>query len=112
MTWSALTQHVQIRAYTSQDKFSETSWSQAISTEPDNTAILVGITVPIILLVIILLAFVLVRKLQCGPCHKSAGHHITRGGPPVDSVGGGRGRLLTYLTTLIFITDQSAGLRH
>jgi len=51
-----------------------------------HTAILVGITVPIILLVLILLAFVLLRKLQCGLCQKSAAHHITRGGPPVDSI--------------------------
>ena len=76
----------QIRAYTSRDKFSETSWSQPISTDPDNTAILVGITVPIVLLVIILLAFVILRKLECGGCHKTAAHHITRGGPPVDSI--------------------------
>ena len=76
----------QIRAYTSKNKFSETSWSQPISTDPDNTAILVGITVPIVLLVVILLAFVILRKLQCGGCHKTAAHHITRGGPPVDSV--------------------------
>ena len=46
---------IQIRAYTGRGKFSETSWSQPISTDPDNTAILVGITVPIVLLVIILL---------------------------------------------------------
>jgi cadherin 5 type 2 (VE-cadherin) len=38
---------LQIRAYTGPDKFSETNWSQPISTDPDNTAILVGITVPI-----------------------------------------------------------------
>ena len=77
---------LQIRAYTAIDKFSETAWSQPISTDPDNTAILVGITVPIVLLVVILLAFVILRKLQCGGCHKTAAHHITRGGPPVDSV--------------------------
>ena len=45
-----------------------------------------GITVPIVLLVIILLAFVILRKLECGGCHKTAAHHITRGGPPVDSI--------------------------
>ena len=76
---------LQVRAYTSGDKFSETAWSQPISTDPDNTAILVGITVPIVLLVLILLAFVLLRKLHCGSCNKSAAHHVGRG-PPVDSV--------------------------
>jgi len=74
-----------VRAYTSTDKFSETAWSQPISTDPDNTAILVGITVPIVLLVLILLAFVLLRKLHCGSCNKSAAHHVGRG-PPVDSI--------------------------
>jgi len=64
-----------VRAYTAGDKFSETAWSQRISTDPDNTAILVGITVPIIILVLVLLAFVVLRKLHCAPCAKSKGHH-------------------------------------
>jgi len=70
-----------VRAFTATDKFSETAWSQGISTDPDNTAILVGITVPIILLVLILLAFVLLRKLHCAPCNKSSGHHGGRDHP-------------------------------
>ena len=68
----------QIRAYTAKDKFSETSWSQPISTDPDNTAILVGITVPVILIIVILLAFVLIRKLHCNNCTKSLGHYTDR----------------------------------
>ena len=36
----------QIRAYTGGDKFSETAWSQPISTDPDNTAILVSTPTP------------------------------------------------------------------
>jgi len=77
-----------IRAYTGGDKFSETAWSQPISTDPDNTAILVGITVPIILLVLILVSFVVLRKLHCGNCRKSASHHMGRamGGPQGDSI--------------------------
>ena len=49
----------------------------------------VGITVPIILLVLILVSFVVLRKLHCGNCHKSATHHMGRamGGPQGDSVG-------------------------
>lgn len=70
-----------VRAYTAVDKFTETAWSQPISTDPDNTAILVGITVPIILLVLILLAFVLLRKLHCAPCNKSSAHHGGRDHP-------------------------------
>ena len=68
----------QIRAYTAKDKFSETSWSQPISTDPDNTAILVGITVPVILIIVILLVFVLIRKLHCNNCTKSLGHYTDR----------------------------------
>ena len=67
-----------IRAYTALDKFSETSWSQPISTDPDNTAILVGITVPVILIIIILLAFVLIRKLHCNNCTKTFSHYTDR----------------------------------
>merc|ERR1712038_1934111 len=67
-----------IRAYTALDKFSETSWSQPISTDPDNTAILVGITVPVILIIIILLAFVLIRKLHCNSCSKNLGNYTDR----------------------------------
>ena len=69
---------IQIRAYTGRGKFSETSWSQPISTDPDNTAILVGITVPVILIIIILLAFVLIRKLHCNNCSKTLGHYTDR----------------------------------
>ena len=48
----------------------------------------VGITVPIILLVLILVSFVVLRKLHCGNCRKSASHHMGRamGGPQGDSV--------------------------
>ena len=48
----------------------------------------VGITVPIIPLVLILVSFVVLRKLHCGNCRKSASHHMGRamGGPQGDSV--------------------------
>merc|ERR1712032_1686042 len=61
-----------------------TAWSQRISTDPDNTAILVGITVPIIILVLVLLAFVVLRKLHCAPCAKSGGHHGVGRDHPAD----------------------------
>jgi len=70
-----------VRAYTGGDKFSETAWSQPISTDPDNTAILVGIIVPIVLLLLILLSFGLLRKLHCAPCNKSSGQHGGRDHP-------------------------------
>ena len=78
---------LQVRAYTDGDKVSETAWSQRISTDPDNTAILVGITVPIIILVLVLLAFVVLRKLHCAPCGKSGGHHGVGRDHPADLVG-------------------------
>jgi len=76
---------IKIRAYSATDKFSETPWSQPISTDPDNTAILVGITVPIILLILIVIAFVVNRKMHCASCAKSG---VVRGGrgPPADLV--------------------------
>ena len=58
----------------------------------------VGITVPIILLVLILVSFVVLRKLHCGNCRKSASHHMGRamGGPQGDSVS--KNFELTYST--------------
>jgi len=72
-----------IRAYTGNDKFSETKWSQGISTDPDNTAILVGITVPLVPLVLILIAFFVLRKLHCTAFRKTTSSQ-NRGGPPAD----------------------------
>jgi len=73
-----------IRAYTAADKFSETAWSNTISTDPDNTAILVGITVPLVPLVLILIAFFVLRKLHCTAFTRKS---TERGrGPPADLV--------------------------
>ena len=96
----------QVRAYTAGDKFSETAWSQPISTDPDNTAILVGITVPIILLVLILLAFVLLRKLNCAPCNKSSTHHSGRD-HPADLV-----RKFGHLHTVPYMGQIDAEMSH
>jgi receptor-type tyrosine-protein phosphatase beta len=53
-----------IRAYTTRDQFSETNWSQPIQTDPDNTAFLVGIIIPIILLVLVALVVLGIRRLR------------------------------------------------
>jgi cadherin 5 type 2 (VE-cadherin) len=55
-----------IRAYTSQTQFSETHWSQQIQTDPDNTAFLVGIIIPIILLLLVALVVLGVRRMKSG----------------------------------------------
>merc|ERR1712001_379143 len=57
-----------IRAYTSQTQFSETHWSQPIQTDPDNTAFLVGIIIPIILLLLVALVVLGIRRM-----HNSSG---------------------------------------
>ena len=53
-----------IRAYTSQTQFSETHWSQPIQTDPDNTAFLVGIIIPIILLLLVALVVLGIRRMR------------------------------------------------
>ena len=53
-----------IRAYTTQQQFSETHWSQPIQTDPDNTAFLVGIIIPIILLLLVALVVLGVRRMR------------------------------------------------
>ncbi len=53
-----------IRAYTYPGKFSETHWSQQIQTDPDNTAFLVGIIIPIILLLLVALILLGVRRVR------------------------------------------------
>ena len=53
-----------IRAYTTRDQFSETHWSQQVQTDPDNTAFLVGIIIPIVLLVVVALVILGFRKMR------------------------------------------------
>ena len=51
-----------IRAYTTIDKFSETAWSKPIRTDPDNTAVLVGIIIPIILLILAVIVIFAIKR--------------------------------------------------
>jgi len=74
--------YFKIRAFTETSKYSETNWSQGISTDPDNTAILVGITVPLVPLVLILIAFFVLRKLHCTAFRKATSSQNR--GPPAD----------------------------
>ena len=51
-----------IRAFTSRDQHSETNWSQPIQTDPDNTAFLVGIIIPIVLIVLVIFVVLIARR--------------------------------------------------
>ncbi len=51
-----------IRAYTTREKHSETNWSQGIETDPDNTAFLVGIIIPIVLILIVIMLVLVTRR--------------------------------------------------
>ena len=51
-----------IRAYTEYTKFSETRWSKSIRTDPDNTAVLVGIIIPIILLILAVIVIFAIKR--------------------------------------------------
>lgn len=59
---SGSTYKVKVRAFTAPDKFTDTSYSFPIQTDKDNTAIIVGVTVPIVLLLTLLGIGLLVRR--------------------------------------------------
>ncbi|XP_076636753.1 protein tyrosine phosphatase 10D isoform X3 [Colletes latitarsis] len=59
---SGSTYRVKVRAFTAPDKFTDTSYSFPIQTDKDNTAIIVGVTVPIVLLLTLLGIGLLVRR--------------------------------------------------
>ncbi|XP_015117197.1 tyrosine-protein phosphatase 10D isoform X2 [Diachasma alloeum] len=56
------TYRVKVRAFTAPDKFTDTSYSFPIQTDKDNTTIIVGVTVPIVLLLTMLGIGLLVRR--------------------------------------------------
>ncbi|XP_077287900.1 protein tyrosine phosphatase 10D isoform X2 [Arctopsyche grandis] len=53
---------VKVRAFTAPDKFTDTAYSFSIQTDTDNTPIIVGITVPIILLALLVVLIVVLRR--------------------------------------------------
>lgn len=65
---------VKIRAFTAHDKFTDTAYSQAITTDADNTAIFVGIFLPLTLLTLLAVTMIFMKQRQLGPftkAHKS-----------------------------------------
>ncbi|XP_012279884.1 tyrosine-protein phosphatase 10D isoform X2 [Orussus abietinus] len=59
---SGSTYRVKVRAFTAPDKFTDTSYSFPIQTDKDNTAIIVGVTVPLVLLLSLLGIGLFVRR--------------------------------------------------
>ncbi|KAL1116196.1 hypothetical protein AAG570_005691, partial [Ranatra chinensis] len=53
---------VKIRAFTTQDKFTDTHYSFAIQTDQDTTPLVIGITVPVVILIVLLTSVILLRR--------------------------------------------------
>ena len=64
--YSGTTYRFKIRAYSAIDKHSETNWSQPITTDPDNTAALIGIIIPVILITVIVFVVIVARRMMHG----------------------------------------------
>ncbi|XP_025830814.1 tyrosine-protein phosphatase 10D-like [Agrilus planipennis] len=68
---SGSTYRVKIRAFTAPDKFTDTSYSFPIQTDQDNTPIILGVIIPIILIALLFITVILIRK------RRSAGRKAT-----------------------------------
>ncbi|XP_046394393.1 tyrosine-protein phosphatase 10D isoform X1 [Ischnura elegans] len=56
------TYRVKVRAFTAPDKFTDTAFSFPITTDPDNTAMIYGITIPILAIIIFVIVIILARR--------------------------------------------------
>ncbi|KAG8190018.1 hypothetical protein JTE90_000114 [Oedothorax gibbosus] len=64
---------VKIRAYTAPEKFTDTVYSYTFQTDTDNTALLAGITVPLVLIFLLIIIVIAVkRRRRHGPFTKKA----------------------------------------
>ncbi|CAB3367061.1 Hypothetical predicted protein [Cloeon dipterum] len=59
---SGTTYSVKIRAFTAPDKFTDTHYSFAIQTDNDNTAWIIGFTIPVLVLFVVLMSVMAVRR--------------------------------------------------
>ncbi|PNF39380.1 hypothetical protein B7P43_G13658 [Cryptotermes secundus] len=59
---SGSTYRVKVRAFTAPDKFTDTHYSFPIQTDQDNTPIVLGVTIPLVLLAMIFIVVIVVRK--------------------------------------------------
>lgn len=64
---SGTTYKVKVRAFTAQDKFTDTFWSQPMITDADNTAMFVGIFLPLCLLTLLAITILFMKQRQLGP---------------------------------------------
>lgn len=74
---------IKIRAFTAHDKFTDTFYSQPITTDADNTAIFVGIFLPLTLLTLLAVTMIFMKQRQLGPftkAHKSNIRKVLPGG--------------------------------
>ncbi|XP_028968340.1 tyrosine-protein phosphatase 10D [Galendromus occidentalis] len=58
---------IKLRAFTGPDKYTDTTWSYAIQTDPDNSSLIAGIFIPLTVLVCITLILLVLRKRKMGP---------------------------------------------
>ncbi|XP_071056638.1 tyrosine-protein phosphatase 10D isoform X2 [Onthophagus taurus] len=72
---SGATYRVKIRAFTAPDKFTDTSYSFPIRTDQDNTPIILGIVIPIILIALLFITIIIIRR------RRSAGRKATESHP-------------------------------
>lgn len=76
---------IKIRAFTAHDKFTDTVYSQTIITDADNTAIFVGIFLPLTLLTLLAVTMIFMKQRQLGPftkAHKSNMRKVHLNGNP------------------------------
>ncbi|KAL1506354.1 hypothetical protein ABEB36_005735 [Hypothenemus hampei] len=59
---SGSTYRVKIRAFTAPDKFTDTSYSFPIQTDQDNTPIILGVVIPIVLISLLFLTIIFIRR--------------------------------------------------
>ncbi|XP_076252451.1 protein tyrosine phosphatase 10D isoform X4 [Rhynchophorus ferrugineus] len=59
---SGSTYRVKIRAFTAPDKFTDTSYSFPIQTDQDNTPIILGVVIPIILICLLFITIIFIRR--------------------------------------------------
>ncbi|XP_076348974.1 tyrosine-protein phosphatase 10D-like isoform X1 [Tachypleus tridentatus] len=62
-----VTYQVKLRGYTAPEKFADTIYSHPIQTDPDNTALIAGVLVPLSLLIVTAVILVVLRQRQLGP---------------------------------------------
>lgn len=68
---SGSTYRVKIRAFTAPDKFTDTNYSFPLQTDQDNTPIILGVVIPIVVLVLLFVTVIVIRK------RRSAGRKAT-----------------------------------